>query len=94
MSRSTRNRIHPSRTWPWLCVTPLAIIVLSGPAVQAAESRPNVLFIATDDMRPQLGCYGDPLAKSPNIDRLAARGLVFDRAFASRRCARRRGSRC
>ena len=48
---------------------------------QAAESRPNVLFIASDDMRPQLGCYGDQLVKSPNLDRLAARALVFDRAF-------------
>jgi arylsulfatase A-like enzyme len=47
---------------------------------QAAEKR-NVLFIAVDDLRPELGCYGNRDIKSPNIDELASNGLTFDRTY-------------
>lgn len=47
----------------------------------AATERPNVLFIAVDDLRPELGCYGNPIVKTPNLDRLATRSVVFDRAY-------------
>jgi len=49
----------------------------------AAESRPNVLLILVDDLKPALGCYGDSAAKTPNIDRLAARGMRFDLAYCN-----------
>jgi arylsulfatase A-like enzyme len=50
-------------------------------AVTENPSPPNVLFIAVDDLRPELGCYGKDYIYSPNIDRLASQGLVFNRAY-------------
>jgi iduronate 2-sulfatase len=45
--------------------------------------RPNVLLICVDDLKPALGCYGDPAAKTPHIDGLAARGVRFDMAYCN-----------
>ena len=42
-----------------------------------AKPRPNILFIAIDDLKPLMGCYGNTIVKTPNIDRLAKRGTVF-----------------
>ena len=44
---------------------------------------PNILFIAVDDLRPELGCYGVDRIHSPNIDRLAAGGTMFERAYCN-----------
>ena len=57
------------------------------------EQKPNILFIAIDDLRPELGCYGNEHIKSPNIDKLASQGFLFKNHFvnvptcgASRHC--------
>ncbi len=60
--------------------TLVATAAILAPAA-AAEARKNVLFIAVDDLRPELGCYGNKIIKSPNIDRLAKSGVVFENAF-------------
>ena len=65
------RRIFP---WAWVAVA-LAL------SQARAEERLNVLFIAIDDLRPALGCYGDETAITPNIDKLASRGTVFGRAY-------------
>jgi iduronate 2-sulfatase len=53
----------------------------TGQARSAQARRPNVLLIVADDLNNDLGAYGHPLVKTPNLDRLAARGLRFDRAY-------------
>jgi iduronate 2-sulfatase len=59
----------------------VAISLMGGSA--SALNRPNVLLLCVDDLKPTLGCYGDKLAQTPHLDRLAARGMRFDLAFCN-----------
>ncbi|MGI9456303.1 MAG: sulfatase-like hydrolase/transferase, partial [Aeoliella sp.] len=58
-----------------------SFLLLLLPAQELVAARPNVLLIAIDDLRPELGCYGDDHIISPNIDRLARSGRLFERAY-------------
>ena len=58
-----------------------ALLLLAMINSVSAADRPNVLFIAVDDLRPELACYGKQHIHSPNIDRLAATGVLFERAY-------------
>ena len=59
----------------------LSVLFCFAVASVAAADRPNVLFIAVDDLRPELRCYGAAHIHSPNIDRLAKRSTLFERAY-------------
>ena len=63
------------------CVVAVGLVGLAEPAQAQQERRPNVLVIMADDLNNDMGTYGHPLVKTPNIDRLASRGVRFDRAY-------------
>jgi iduronate 2-sulfatase len=81
----------------WLCCVLVAMLSLIGAGrLQAADQvvkRPNVLLVCVDDLKPLLHCYGDKIAQTPNLDRLAARGVLFDSAYCNQAvCAPSRNS--
>ncbi len=59
----------------------LFVLLVTASSGGSADERPNVLFIAVDDLRPELACYGKTHIHSPNIDRLANEGVLFERAY-------------
>lgn len=64
-----------------MAIGPNAAVDAAPEAAHADAKKPNVLFISVDDLRPNIGCYGDKLAVTPNIDGLASRGMRFNRAY-------------
>ncbi len=61
----------------------VAAILVVGDSGSWGADRPNVLIILVDDLKPSLGCYGDPIARTPNLDRLARRSMRFDSAYCN-----------
>ena len=69
------------------------LVAAQGAEPSAVGSRPNILMIVSEDNGPELGCYGDPYARTPNLDRLAAEGVRFNRAYVAQAgCSQSRAS--
>src|SRR2546421_2384138 len=60
----------------WSLIVPLS-------AQPASAPKPNILWVVTEDIGPQLGCYGDTYADTPNLDKLAAKGAIYLRAWSN-----------
>lgn len=80
-TQPTRYRVmkNPRHLFTLLCMLFATHIVFA--AGVSADTRPNIVWISCEDISPNLGCYGDPHAITPNLDSLAADGVRFDRAF-------------
>jgi arylsulfatase A-like enzyme len=70
-------------------VAQCSLAALALPAARAAEraGRPNILWLVSEDTSPMLGCFGDPVARTPNLDALAKKGVVFEACYAMPVCA-------
>ena len=60
-----------------LIVVGILTVFLQGVGMAQSANKPNILFIAVDDLKPIIGAYGNTFIKTPNLDRLASRGTTF-----------------
>jgi len=79
MVNKMKLSLHALKSRHWIVL--LAFLLCDCPEGMRASEPLNVLFIAADDLRTDLGCYDHPSVKTPNLDRLALRGLVFNNAY-------------
>jgi iduronate 2-sulfatase len=90
---SRRMRILKVLGFSLIASVGLCLACGAGARVANTETKPNILFIAIDDLRPELGCYGSEIAVTPNMDKLAGQGLLFERAYCQQAiCAPSRAS--
>jgi arylsulfatase A-like enzyme len=82
---TVRSRIFQ---WDFLRFILFALLLVPQAILQAAsDDRPNILWLVSEDNGPYLGCYGDPLAHTPTLDKLARESVVYERCFAQPVCA-------
>ena len=62
--------------------TSLLSLTICSVTAEKPVARPNFLFLIADDLSPRFGCYGDNAAMTPNLDRLARKGITFTHAYA------------
>ncbi|MEZ4700261.1 MAG: sulfatase [Rhodothermales bacterium] len=74
LTRATRRRLHRTLALAALCLTV---------SFTAQAQQPNIVWISVEDMSPHLGAYGDAVARTPNLDRLANEGVRYTRVFTT-----------
>ena len=70
-----------SLSWAGFVVAAVCLAPSVSPALSA--ERPNIVWFVIDDMSPNFSCYGEKTIETPNVDRLAAEGVRFTRAYAT-----------
>lgn len=68
---------------PLLGASPAAAPSPAGPTIAPLATRPNILYIIMEDCGPHYACYGEPLVRTPHVDRLAAQGVRYTNAFST-----------
>ena len=81
MGRPNRMPVHFGPQWAFMLACTVLLSARGTETAGAERPNRNVLFIAVDDLNTRIGCYGDPVAKTPQLDRLASWGVRFERAY-------------